>query len=153
MNKITLYCVFSFSIIIYSFLRWNRVKKVFVKFRFLKKSFLKKMKNHHPYQVHILSWYCRGAGTTKKLGASLITVGRLLQRPKIDLNKRFLPGPNTTTAWKLIPHRSKNSKNWNSPWWDPLHRFFENSFTIITFKLILLGKEVNTVGDLNACWF
>ena len=31
----------------------------------------------------------------------------------IDLNKRFLPRPKTTTAWKLIPHRSKISKNWN----------------------------------------
>ena len=27
------------------------------------------------------------------------------QRPTIDLNKRFLPRPNTTTAWKLIPYR------------------------------------------------
>ena len=33
------------------------------------------------------------------------------QRPRIDLNKRFLPRPNTTTAWKLIPHRSNISKN------------------------------------------
>ena len=33
------------------------------------------------------------------------------QRPRIDLNKRFLPGQNTTTAWKLIPHRSNISKN------------------------------------------
>ena len=32
------------------------------------------------------------------------------QRPRIDLNKRFLPRPNTTTAWKLIPHRSNISK-------------------------------------------
>ena len=40
------------------------------------------------------------------------------QRPRIDLNKMFLPRPNTTTAWKLIPHRSKISKNWNPPWWE-----------------------------------
>ena len=31
------------------------------------------------------------------------------QRPRIDFNKRFLP--NTTTAWKLIPHKSNISKN------------------------------------------
>ena len=33
------------------------------------------------------------------------------QRPRIDLNKSFLPRPNTTTAWKHIPHRSNISKN------------------------------------------
>ena len=33
------------------------------------------------------------------------------QRPRIDLNKRFLPRSNTTTAWNLIPHRSNISKN------------------------------------------
>ena len=37
------------------------------------------------------------------------------QRSRTDLNKRFLPRPNTITAWKLIPHRSKISKNWNPP--------------------------------------
>ena len=35
------------------------------------------------------------------------------QRPRIDLNKKFLPRPNTFTAWKLIPIWSKISKNWN----------------------------------------
>ena len=33
------------------------------------------------------------------------------QCPRADLNKRFLPRANTTTAWKLIPHRSNISKN------------------------------------------
>ena len=33
------------------------------------------------------------------------------QCPRTDLNKRFLPRPKTITAWKLIPHRSKISKN------------------------------------------
>ena len=37
----------------------------------------------------------------------------LPQCPRTDLNKRFLPRPKTTTALKLIPHRSKISKNWN----------------------------------------
>ena len=41
-----------------------------------------------------------------------------------NLNKRFLPRPKTITSWKLIPHRSKISKNWNPPQWVPLHRFF-----------------------------
>ena len=33
------------------------------------------------------------------------------QRPRIDLDKRFLPRPNTTIALKLIPHRFKINKN------------------------------------------
>ena len=37
------------------------------------------------------------------------------QRPRTDLNKRSLPRPKTTTAWKLIPHRPNISKNWNPP--------------------------------------
>ena len=36
------------------------------------------------------------------------------QCPRTDLKKRFLPRPKTITAWKLIPHRSKISKNWNT---------------------------------------
>ena len=35
----------------------------------------------------------------------------LAQRPRIDLSKRFLPKPNTTTALKLTPHRYNISKN------------------------------------------
>ena len=41
-----------------------------------------------------------------------IKAGCRSQRPRIDLNKMFLPRPNTTTAWKLMPHRSKISKCW-----------------------------------------
>ena len=70
------------------------------------------------------------------------------QCPRTDLNKRFLPRPKTTTAWNLIPQRSKISKNWNPPHWVSLHRFFKNwfllyknSFTVITFKLVLLSKK------------
>ena len=70
---------------------------------------------------------------------TLIT--RKSQCPRLDLKKRFLPRPNTTTAWKFIPHRSKISKNWNPPLWVPLHRFYKNSSTVITFKLILLRKK------------
>ena len=33
------------------------------------------------------------------------------QCPRVDLNKKSLPRPKTTTACKLIPHRSKISKN------------------------------------------
>ena len=33
------------------------------------------------------------------------------QRPRMDLNKKSLPRPKTTTAWKPIPHRSNISKN------------------------------------------
>ena len=82
------------------------------------------------------------------------------QRPRTDLNKRSLPRPKTTTAWKLIPHRSKISKNRNPPRWVPLYRFFKNwfllmrnNFTIITFKLILLSKKVPSVEDFKSCWY
>ena len=37
------------------------------------------------------------------------------QCPTANLNKIFLPRVKTTTAWKLTPHRSKISKNWNPP--------------------------------------
>ena len=74
------------------------------------------------------------------------------QCPRTDLNIRNLPRPKTTTAWKLIPHRSKISKNWNPPHWVPLHRFFKNWFLLmqkqlysITFKLILLSRKVPNV--------
>ena len=40
------------------------------------------------------------------------------QHPRTDLKKRFLPRPNTTIAWKLIPHRSNISKIWNPPHWE-----------------------------------
>ena len=33
------------------------------------------------------------------------------QRPRMDLNKKSLPRPKTTTAWKLILHRSNISKS------------------------------------------
>ena len=55
----------------------------------------------------------------------------LSQCLRTDLNKSFLPRSKTITAWKLIPHRSKISKNWNPPWWVPLHRFFKNWFSLI----------------------
>ena len=51
----------------------------------------------------------------------------------MDLIKNFLPRPKTAAAWKLTPHRSKISKNQNSPYWVPLHRFFKNRFAVITF--------------------
>jgi hypothetical protein len=53
-----------------------------------------------------------------------------MQCPRADLNKKFLPRPKTTTAWKGITHRSKISKNWNPPYWDPLQRFFKNWFLL-----------------------
>ena len=70
------------------------------------------------------------------------------QCSRTDLNKTSLPRPKTTTAWKLIPHRSNIYKNWNPQHWVPLHSFqkssFTNrkkSFTVSTFKLILLNKK------------
>ena len=57
------------------------------------------------------------------------------QCPRTHLNKRFLPRPKTTTAWKLIPHRSKISKNWNPPRWVHLYRFFKNWFLLVHKQL------------------
>ena len=57
------------------------------------------------------------------------------QRPRTDLNKRSLPRPKTTTAWKLTPHRSKISKNWNPPHWVHLHKLFKNWFLLIWKQL------------------
>ena len=82
----------------------------------------------------------------------------LSQCPRTNLNKRSLTRPKTTTAWKLIPHRSKISKNRNPPRWFPLHRFFKYWFLLmrkqlynISLKLILLSKKVPTVEDFNSC--
>ena len=61
----------------------------------------------------------------------------VMQCPRTNLNKRFLPRPKITTAWNLIPHRSKISKNWNPPHWIPLHRFFKNWFLLIQKQLYI----------------
>ena len=60
---------------------------------------------------------------------------RAPQCPRTDLNKRSFPRPKTTTAWKLIPHTSKISKNWNPPWCVTLHRFFKNWFLLMQKQL------------------
>ena len=57
------------------------------------------------------------------------------QRLRMNLNKESLPRSKTTTAWKLIPHWPKISKNWNSTHLDPLHRFFKNCFLLIQKQL------------------
>ena len=76
----------------------------------------------------------------------LLQVGNIYsqtsQCPRADLNKKFLPRPKTTTAWKCIPHRSKISKNWNPPYWDPLHRFFKNLFLLI--QKLLYNNYIQT---------
>ena len=84
----------------------------------------------------------------------------LSQCPRTNLNKRSLTRPKTTTAWKLIPHRSKISKNWNPPWWVPLHIFFKNLFSLMPKQLYnnyiqthLLSKKAPTVENFNSCWW
>ena len=69
-------------------------------------------------------------------------IGAKTQCPRTKINKRFLLRAKTTTAWKLIPHRSKISKNWNPPHWDPLHRFFKNWFSLI--QKLLYSNYVQT---------
>ena len=68
---------------------------------------------------------------------TLIMDSHMTQCPRTDLNKRSLPRPKTTTAWKLIPYRSKITKNWNPPRWVPLHRIFKNRFLLIQKQLYI----------------
>ena len=58
-------------------------------------------------------WYFDKNGTVFWAAGMYLNIVRtqLSQRARIYLNKRFLPRPNITTAWKLIPYRSNNSKN------------------------------------------
>ena len=39
------------------------------------------------------------------------------QCPRTNYDKRSLPRPTTTTAYKLVPHRSKITNNQNLPHW------------------------------------
>ena len=70
----------------------------------------------HPFFVDFsltpcfICWCCRHAWRYSAIHTKS-------QRPRIDLNNRFLPRPNTTTAWKLLPHRSYISKNYNPTHW------------------------------------
>ena len=102
--------------------------------------FIPVLKGAMPLQSrNMISWF-HATFHTNRLKALLLwdwlTFNRsLAQCPRTDLNKRFLPTPKTTTAWKLIPHRSKFSKNWNLPRWVPLHRFFKNRFLLIQKQL------------------
>jgi hypothetical protein len=56
----------------------------------------------------------------------------LSQCATMNLNKRSLPKPTTTTGWKLIPHRSKISMNWNPLHWDPIIKYFFKVFFRLT---------------------
>ena len=58
------------------------------------------IRQFRPASLHILLVQTRGSFGS---GEQLFLVLNSTQRPRIDLNKRFLPTPNTTTAWKLIP--------------------------------------------------
>ena len=53
------------------------------------------------------------------------------QCPRTDLNKRFLPRPNTITALKLIPQRFKICKNRNIPHWVHYIDFSQTDFYYI----------------------
>ena len=81
-------------------------------------------------------------------------------RPRMDLNKRFLPRPNNTTAWKLIPHRSKISKNWNPPRWELFYlvnefecNYCKAVFVLVKIRFWKIYVVGPTVGDYNSCWF
>ena len=78
----------------------------------------------YPYAYHKMVDLHPGKQLPIFLGFSHIFILKVFidtlttQRPRTDLNKRFLPRPNTTIAWKLIPHRSNISKIWNPPHWE-----------------------------------
>ena len=85
----------------------------------------------------------------KKLQWAIYRYVNLAQRPRTDLNKRFLPRPNTTIAWKLMPHRSNISKIWN-----PSHcNYCKAVFVLVKinfWKIYVMGPNV---WDFNSCWF
>ena len=51
------------------------------------------------------------------------------------LNKRSSPRAKINTAWKIIPHSSKITKNRNPPHWVPLLTIFKNQFFLIQKQL------------------
>ena len=59
------------------------------------------------------------------------------------LNKRSLPKPTTTTGWKLIPHRSKISMNWNPLHWDPIMKYFFKVFFRLTIFFFRNKKNLS----------
>ena len=75
------------------------------------------------------------------------------QCSRTDLNKRSLPRPKTTIACKLIPAIDLKSAKIEIPHIGFNYIDFsksdsykyKNSFTAITFKLILLSKKVSNV--------
>ena len=68
--------------------------------------------NYNELLFELLGWKCGTAvwmwreATGQQVKTILFT-----QCSRINLNKRFLPRPNTTSAWKLTPHRSNVCKN------------------------------------------
>ena len=75
----------------------------------------------------------------------------IYQCPRTDLNKRSLPRPKTTIEWKLIPHRSKITMNWNPPHCIPINKIFKNGFLLIekclhTKELKLLSIKIKVFG-------
>ena len=65
------------------------------------------------------------------------------QCPTMKLNKRSLPKPTTTTGWKLIPHRSKISMNWNPLHWDPIIKYFFKVFFRLTIFFFRNKKSLS----------
>ena len=82
------------------------------------------------------------------------------QCPRTDLNKRFLPRPKTHSMKAYTPIGLKSARieipHIGSHYIDFSKTdfyYYKNSFTVITFKLILLSKEVHTMGDFNSCLY
>ena len=80
----------------------------------------------------------------------------LAQCATMKLNKRSLPKPTTTTGWKLIPHRSKISMNWNPLHWDPIipYNFKNKKFQKISdhseiFFCFSIHKKLNKSCSLD----
>ena len=79
----------------------------------------------------------------------------LTQCPRTDLNKISLPRTKTATIWKLIPHWSKISKNWNPPKWVPLNRFFKNWFLLMLYNNYIQthvepGWRISILADIRS---
>ena len=90
------------------------------------------------------------------------------QCPTMKLNKRSLPKPTTPTGWKLIPHRSKISMNWNLLHLDPIIKYFLKVFFLsnnfffrnkkslskkqLLFSFLCIEKQKNFLEQSEIFW-
>ena len=112
--------------------------------------------NYLAFKFHLVIWMGSNWKHLQRFSKIYLPIKKIVkinkffcpQCPRTDWKKTFLSSTKTITAWKLIPHRSKISENWNPPHCVPLHRFYKNWFLLIQKQLyskVLLSKKVPNV--------